>query len=121
MEQTRAFKPVRKVLSVSSKRQITIPQKFYTELGFSDEAECIMRGDELILRPIKRDSGGEFAEQILAELVAQGYSGQELLAKFRQRQAQVRPAVEALLADAEAAAAGKGEFSTYDEIFGDKE
>ena len=35
----------RKILSISSKRQITIPQKFYQTLGFGDEAECVMRGN----------------------------------------------------------------------------
>ena len=59
----RNTKMARKVLSISSKRQITIPQKFYQTLGFGDEAECIMRGDELIIRPVKTIAGGEFAEQ----------------------------------------------------------
>ena len=54
----------RKVLSISSKRQITIPQKFYQTLGFGNEAECIVHGNELIIRPVKTVSGGEFAEQI---------------------------------------------------------
>ena len=69
----------RKILSISSKRQITIPQKFYQTLGFGDEAECVMRGNELIIRPVKTVAGGEFAEQILAELIAEGLSGEELL------------------------------------------
>lgn len=73
----------RKVLSISSKRQITIPQKFYQSLGFGDEAECMIRGDELVIRPIKTYSGGEFAEQILAELVKEGLSGEELLTEFK--------------------------------------
>ena len=38
----------RKILSISSKRQITIPQKFYQALVIGDEAECVMRGNELI-------------------------------------------------------------------------
>ena len=38
----------RKVLSISSKRQITIPQKFYQTLGFGNEAECIVHGNELM-------------------------------------------------------------------------
>ncbi len=42
-----------KKVSISSKRQITIPQKFFTLLGFNTEAECIMRGNELVLRPVK--------------------------------------------------------------------
>lgn len=108
----------RKILSISSKRQITIPQKFYQTLGFGDEAECVMRGSELIIRPVKTVSGGEFAEQILAELILEGLSGEELLSKFKEKQAQVRPAVEAMLSDAEEVAEGNGEFATYDDVFG---
>lgn len=108
----------RKILSISSKRQITIPQKFYQTLGFGDEAECVMRGDELVIRPVKTVSGGEFAEQILAELIAEGLSGEELLSKFKEKQAQVRPAVEAMLSDAEKVAERNGKFATYDDVFG---
>lgn len=108
----------RKILSISSKRQITIPQKFYQALRFGDEAECVMRGNELIIRPVKTVAGGEFAEQILAELIAEGLSGEELLSKFKEKQAQIRPAVEAMLSDAEEVAGGNGEFATYDDVFG---
>ena len=108
----------RKKVSISAKRQITIPQKFFTTLGFDDEAECILRGNELVIRPVKESSGGEFAEQILAELISEGLSGEELLSKFKEKQAQVRPAVEAMLSDAEEVAEGNGEFATYDDVFG---
>lgn len=81
-----------KKLSISSKRQITIPQKFFTMLGFDAEAECMVRGNELVIRPAKTNTGGEFAEQILADLIAQGYSGNELLDHFKKAQGQVRPA-----------------------------
>lgn len=97
----------RKVLSISSKRQITIPQKFYQTLGFGNEAECIVHGNELIIRPVKTVSGGEFAEQILAELIDEGLSGEALLSKFKERQAQIRPAAEAMLHNAEEIANGK--------------
>ena len=40
----------RKILSISSKRQITIPQKFYQALEFGSEAECVVRGNELLSR-----------------------------------------------------------------------
>ena len=108
----------RKILSISSKRQITIPQKFYQTLGFGDEAECVMRGNELIIRPVKTVAGGEFAEQILAELIAEGLSGEELLSKFKEKQAQIRPAVEAMLPHTEKVACVNGEFATYDDVFG---
>ena len=111
----------KKIVSISSKRQITIPQKFFAMLGFTDEAECIVRGNELIVRPAKRNAGGEFAEQILADLIAQGLSGNELLTQFKAKQAKVRPAIEAMIAEAEEAAHGNGEYSTYEDIFGDEE
>ena len=111
----------KKIVSISSKRQITIPQKFFAMLGFTDEAECIVRGNELVIRPARQNAGGEFAEQILAELIAQGLSGDALLRAFKAKQAQVRPAVEAMIAEAEDAAHGIGEYSTYDDIFGDTE
>ena len=59
------------------KRQLTIPQKifFLRRFGFSTEAECILRGNEIVLRPVREQGGGEFAEQILADLIDQGFSG----------------------------------------------
>ena len=68
-----------KKLSISSKRQITIPQKFFSMLGFGTEAECMVRGNELVIRPARVNTGGEFAEQILEDLVAKGYSGNDLI------------------------------------------
>ena len=107
-----------KKVSISSKRQITIPQKFFTLLGFNTEAECIMRGNELVLRPIKNNTSGEFAEQILADLIRQGYSGEELLEKFKQAQKEVRPAVEAMLADADRIVESKSGGYSLEDVFG---
>lgn len=106
-----------KRLSISSKRQITIPQKFYTLLGFDNEAECILRGNELILRPVKNVSGGEFAEQILAELIDKGLQGEELFEAFKAEQKKIRPAVASMLSAAQNAANGSGEYSTYEDVF----
>ena len=108
----------RKRVSISAKRQITIPQKFFTSLGFNTEAECMIRGNELVIRPIKTETGGEFAEQILADLIAQGYSGAALLEAFKKEQRNVRPAVEAMLADAEKAANGEIDSASYEDVFG---
>ena len=102
----------RKVLSISSKRQITIPQKFYQTLGFGNEAECIVHGNELIIRPVKTVSGGEFDE---------GLSGEALLSKFKERQAQIRPAAEAMLHNAEEIANGNAPFETYEDVFGSED
>lgn len=110
-----------KILSVSSKRQITIPQKFYKSLGLGSEVECIMRKDELILRPVKVGAGGEFAEQILADLISEGISGEALLAAFKERQARIRPAVKTMLAEAKSVAQGQSEYASYEDIFESEE
>ena len=114
--------PEQKRVSISSKRQFTIPQKFYAELGFDREAVCTMGEGMLIIQPASHVSGGgEFAEQILKDLIAEGFSGQELLDEFKTRQRKVRPAVENILEAAKAAALGAGEYSTYEDIFGSEE
>ncbi len=110
-----------KKVSISAKRQITIPQKYFIMLGFDTEAECMVRGNELIIRPAKKNTGGEFAEQILADLIEQGYSGNELLQRFKQAQSQVRPAVEEMIGEAERAAVSKSEYESYDDVFGGEE
>lgn len=117
LEREKAFEV--KKLRISAKRQITIPQKFYSQLGFSHGAECEIRGEELIIRPI-RERGGEFAEEILSDLIKEGLSGEELLQAFRNRQKEIRPTVEALLKDAKKVAEGKAPYYTLQEVFGEK-
>ena len=106
-----------KRVSISSKRQITIPQKFFSMLWFDTEAECCVRGNELVIRPLKKQNGGEFAEQILADLIGEGLSGEKLLNEFKKAQQKVRPAVEAMLIEAEKAANGETEVFSYEDVF----
>ena len=94
----------RKIISISSMRQVTIPQRYYELLGFGREAECILRDDGIFIRPVK-EMQGEFAEQILEELIEEGYSGTELLSKFREKSKKIRPAVESLIAESDEIAA----------------
>ena len=68
------LKMERKIISVSIKRQVTIPQKYFESLGFDNEAKCILQEGGLFIRPVRNTSGGEFSEQILADLIAQGFS-----------------------------------------------
>ena len=110
--------PVQKKVTITSKRQFTIPQKFFTELGFDREAVCTLGDGMLIIEPAKSENGGEFAEQILSDLIAEGYSGQELLSEFKSRQSKVRPAAEKMLKSAQKAAHGIGEHYSYEDIFG---
>jgi len=108
---------MKKRISVSQKRQITIPIEFFSTLGIEKEVECYLQNNALVIRPV-RENSGEFDEQILADLISQGLSGQELLEKFKQMRRKIRPTVERLLDEAHLAAASKTQFSTYEDVFG---
>lgn len=108
----------RKVISVSVKRQLTIPQKYFEILGLGNEVECILQEGGLFIRSVRNTGGGEFSEEILADLIAQGFSGSELLEKFKAHSKKMRPAIEKMIAEADDfAASGKGKLS-MEELFG---
>ncbi len=109
-------------INISSKRQITIPVKYYEALGLSKELDCIYTNDMLILTPVRKDDP-VFAEEILSDLIQQGFSGEKLLTEFKNINRKIRPAVEKLIEEADEIA--KAAFYNYvdptDEIFGDDE
>ena len=86
------------------------------ERGLKDVTNGKTRPLEEAIEDIKK-SRGYFSEEILKELIDEGYSGYELLDEFRVRQAKVRPAVEAMLEEAKNVANGNGEYFTKDEVF----
>ena len=113
--------PIQKRVKITSKRQFTIPSKFYIDLGFESDAICTMGDGFLVIQPSKSMSEGEYAEQILSELIVEGLSGQDLLIEFKKRQSKIRPAIEEILKEAKEIAKGNGEYYTYDDVFGNKE
>ena len=108
---------LKKRISVSQKRQITIPIEFFNNIGIDKEVECYVQNNAIIIRPVHKDVG-EFDEEILADLISQGFSGQELFDRFKEMRHQIRPAVKSLLNEAQLAADGKVPFSTYEDVFG---
>ena len=111
---------LKKRIAVSQKRQITIPIEFYNSVGIDKEVECYVQNNAIVIRPV-RESSGEFDEQILADLITQGLSGQELLDKFKETRRQVRPAMERLLDQARLAVQGQVSSHSYEDVFGSEE
>jgi len=109
----------RKIINVTGKRQVTIPLTFFQRLGFGKEVECLLTDDAIVLRPLSHSDDG-FAMEILKDLVAQGYSGDELLAKFAQQQEKVKNAIGLLIEEADEIAQGKRKGSTTRDIFGEE-
>jgi bifunctional DNA-binding transcriptional regulator/antitoxin component of YhaV-PrlF toxin-antitoxin module len=106
-------------IHISSKRQITIPSKYYNALGLTNEINCIYANNMLILTPVNNEDPA-FAEEMLSDLIEQGYSGQKLLSEFKRLSRQIRPAVEKIIQEADTIAreASINYFDSTDEIFG---
>lgn len=75
----------KKIVKISSKRQITIPQKFFEILKFNDVAECILRDGEIVIRPAMVSPKRELAEEIIKELFAEGFAGEDFISEFKMR------------------------------------
>ena len=76
----------------------------------------------LILTPVRKDDPA-FAEEILSDLVSQGYTGEKLLAEFKKINRQVRPAIEKIIEEADdlAKTASQNYADPTDTIFGTDE
>ncbi|MDD4826738.1 MULTISPECIES: AbrB/MazE/SpoVT family DNA-binding domain-containing protein [unclassified Mesotoga] len=109
----------RKIIRVSDKRQVTIPLKYYELLGFGKEAECTLRENEIVIRPLQ-ESLEEFSEEILAELISRGYSGEELLSKFREMRRKIRPAIDSMIKEADEIAEGNRKSLSLAEVFSEE-
>jgi AbrB family looped-hinge helix DNA binding protein len=93
----RKKKLVRRI-SVSSKKQITIPKDFYDELGIGDEVLIELSDNKLIIRPIREDHF-DFSDLILKDLINEGYTGEELYEEFIHRKSQISPALEKMISE----------------------
>jgi len=107
----------KKRISVSQKRQITIPIDFYNAIGIENEVECYIKNDAIVIKPV-RDNCGAFDEEILADLITKGYAGEKLLAEFKSARKQIRPAVEKMLDESKKAAHNPDKFDSYEDVFG---
>jgi bifunctional DNA-binding transcriptional regulator/antitoxin component of YhaV-PrlF toxin-antitoxin module len=115
-----------KRISVSSKRQITIPQKFFEALNISNEVKCYVSNNKIVIEPVNDSDDDYFTEHILRDLMKEGYQGEELIQRYKEMKSKVRPAVQRMIEEAKMAAKdlrdkkGTGD-EEMKEIFGDSE
>jgi bifunctional DNA-binding transcriptional regulator/antitoxin component of YhaV-PrlF toxin-antitoxin module len=109
--------PTSKIISISKKRQITIPQKYFEEANFGNEAECIFVEGSIIIRPLRSELREEFFDEILEDLISQGFSGKELVEKFREARKKNKPAIGELVAEADRIAYGIQKAATINDVF----
>ena len=70
-------------VKISSQMQVRIPIDWYEDYGFGKEALCVATETGIEFRPIK--NAAEQCGDLLEELIAQGLSGDELVARFREQ------------------------------------
>ncbi len=110
----------RKIISVSKKRQITIPLQFYKHLKLGSEVECSLEDGKIVIQPLHREPN-EFSVEILKDLVSQGYSGKELVKQFETQSKNIKKAVTNMLEEADAIAVGEKKAANFDDIFGSED
>ncbi|GIN93273.1 hypothetical protein J22TS1_43240 [Siminovitchia terrae] len=86
-----------KRISVSRKRQITIPKQFYEDLQIHDEVLCEVIDGALVIKPIGEDV--DFSQYVLRDLINEGYTGEALVEEFIFRKTQIRPAIKRMIAE----------------------
>ena len=107
----------RKIISITGKRQLTIPLKFYEKLGLGKEVECFIEKYGLVIRPLPQDDGA-FSVEILKDLVSRGYSGNELVSKFTEERQNITSAIGAVLEEGNEIVAGKKKGASMKDVFG---
>ena len=72
-----------KTIKVSAQRHLVIPKEFYDTLQIGEEVMIELHEGHLVIKPIVKVNE-DFAENLLEELIAAGFSGPELVAKFKE-------------------------------------
>lgn len=106
----------KKIISISKRRQITIPLHFYNHLKLGSEVECSLDAGAIVIRPTHRGST-EFSVEILKDLIEQGYSGDQLVKQFEIKNGEIKNAIASMLEEADSIVAGKKPASNLEEIF----
>ncbi len=107
----------RKIVSITGKRQLTIPKKFYEKLNFGKEVECFIEKNTLVIRPLRLDESA-FSVKILRDLVSEGYSGEELIEKFSAESMLMKTAISEIIKEGKDIAEGKKKGASMKDIFG---
>ncbi len=111
----KTMKPKR--ISVSNKRQITIPLEYYKALKIENEVECILKDNSIIIRPVIDTSQDNFADFILEDLIKEGYEGKKLLEEFKKRKNKIKAAIKEVENEANKVAEDDAPYSSIEDVF----
>lgn len=70
-------------IKISSKRQITIPARYYEAAGFGEYALCTWIDQGILLQPLDMEDE-DVTVDILRSLIKQGFEGEELIEHYQE-------------------------------------
>lgn len=110
-----------KKISVSVKRQITIPIEYYNALNMGDEVECMMVDDSIVIKPVKENSLDEYSEFILKDIIEEGYKKEEILEEFKKRRNELKYAAKKMVEEMDKVAEEPEKYATMKDVFDEEE
>lgn len=110
-----------KKISVSEKRQITIPKDFFDALNIGKEIECGMVDNYIIIKPIRENFTDEFSEYILQDILKEGYKDKDILEEFKKRRNELKKAAKEFNNDIDDEIKNISNLKGINEVFGSDE
>lgn len=110
-----------KKISVSVKRQITIPIEYFNALNIGDEVECTLVDDSIVIKPVRDNSLDEYSELILKDIIEEGYKKEKILEEFKKRRNELKYAAKEMVKEMDKVAEESEKYSTIDDVFGEEE
>lgn len=110
-----------KKISVSEKRQITIPKDFFDALNIGKEIECGMVDNYIIIKPIQENFTDEFSEYILQDILKEGYKDKDILEEFKKRRNELKKAAKEFNNDIDDEIKNISNLKGINEVFGSDE
>jgi len=107
-----------KIISISDNRQLTIPKEFFDKSNLGSKAECAYKDGTIIIKPLLKYDD-DFTEEILKDLVAEGYEGYSLVEAFKKRRTDLKIAAEKLQEEGRKIASGDIKGVSFEEVFTD--
>ncbi|MDE7195168.1 MAG: hypothetical protein K2O14_14560 [Oscillospiraceae bacterium] len=82
--QNRMFniQPHKEVVKVSPEGSVTVPKSMCEQIGLITRAECVIRNNEIIIRPCKDFTGDSVEGFLIRELMSKGFSYDALEAEY---------------------------------------
>lgn len=107
-----------KKISVSQKRQITIPKEFFDALNIGDEIECYIEDNCIVIKPVVENNLNEFSEYILQDIIKEGFKGNDIIKEFKKRRKKLESAAKEFNKQIDKEISNANNLASFEDVFG---